>query len=326
MPPPLLSKSIRVYKALKNQEIGYFRRKGEIDLFSLDFLLYCLNNQNCKFDLSPFKEEDQKEIMKFVDNKISLCIYDKIKMDFSDTKYTKLYDKLCKKIIKNGTDKYNLCADNNNYFLSTNIFEMSVFFHKLGIDEIPLNNKLKSLGTDFLGLGAYVGDSALILNTLKPNRIFAFEPVTENYQGLIKSINLNNLKNIIPIKKGAGESSKKVEIKTNGPGSTIINLGLSNTEMIDITTIDLFQEENNLNVGLIKMDIEGAELEAIKGAENTIKKFKPILLISLYHTGKDFFEIPPLLQKWVKNYEFRFLNLNHKEPYSERVLLAYPKL
>lgn len=230
------------------------------------------------------------------------------------------------KIIKNGNDKYTLPVDNNNYSLSANLFEMSVFFHKLGIDEMPLNNKIRCLGTDFLDLGAYIGDSALILNTLKPNRIFAFEPVTENYQGLIKTINLNNLKNIIPIKKGVGESSKKVGIQTNGPGSTLVNMGLPNTEIIDITTIDMFQEENNLNVGLIKMDIEGAELEAIKGAEDTIKKFKPILLISLYHTGKDFFEIIPLLKKWVGDYEFRFLNLNHTEAYSERVLLAYPKL
>lgn len=93
----LLSKAIRIYKALKNEEIGYFRRKGEIDLFSLDFLLYCLNNKNCKFDLSPFKEEDQKEIIKFVDNKIKLCMCDQIKIDFSDKKHIQLYDQLCKK-------------------------------------------------------------------------------------------------------------------------------------------------------------------------------------------------------------------------------------
>jgi len=71
------------------------------------------------------------------------------------------------------------------------------------------------------------------------------------------------------------------------------------------------------------MDIEGFEYNAILGAKKTIISLKPILIISLYHKGLDFFEIPPLIKKWVPEYKFRFLNLNHYSRDCERVLLAY---
>jgi len=52
------------------------------------------------------------------------------------------------------------------------------------------------------------------------------------------------------------------------------------------------------------------------------KQFKPKLLICLYHTGHDFFEIPKLIKKWVPSYRFRFINLNKIDPICERVLIA----
>ena len=52
------------------------------------------------------------------------------------------------------------------------------------------------------------------------------------------------------------------------------------------------------------MDIEGSELVAIKGAENTIKKFKPKLAISIYHRGKDIIDIPEYLLSINNQYKF----------------------
>ena len=70
------------------------------------------------------------------------------------------------------------------------------------------------------------------------------------------------------------------------------------------------------------MDIEGSELAAVKGAVKTIKAYKPTLIISLYHKGQDFFEIPPLLKKLVPSYHFRFVNLNYQTPDTEKELIA----
>ena len=71
------------------------------------------------------------------------------------------------------------------------------------------------------------------------------------------------------------------------------------------------------------MDIEGSELEAIKGARNTICKFRPILLISVYHLPKDFFEIKPLIESLGLGYKFMFRKLVFHDPLTEVSLIGY---
>lgn len=64
------------------------------------------------------------------------------------------------------------------------------------------------------------------------------------------------------------------------------------------TTIDQLVSEQQIDrVDFIKMDIEGAELNALKGAEAVIRKFKPTLAIALYHRVEDFYQIPG----WINN-------------------------
>ena len=55
---------------------------------------------------------------------------------------------------------------------------------------------------------------------------------------------------------------------------------------------------------VIKMDIEGAELNALYGARRIITETKPELLISVYHKISDLWRIPLLLKKWVPQYRF----------------------
>ena len=76
-------------------------------------------------------------------------------------------------------------------------------------------------------------------------------------------------------------------------------------------------------MGLIKLDIEGSELEAIKAAKETIRKFNPILLISLYHHPKDFFEVKPLVETINPDYTFRIRKLDPFQAFEETMLIAY---
>jgi hypothetical protein len=76
-------------------------------------------------------------------------------------------------------------------------------------------------------------------------------------------------------------------------------------------------------VDFIKMDIEGSELNALRGAEGTILGFKPKLAISIYHRDSDFIEIPNYLRKLDVGYEFF---LDHFTVYGEEtILFAAPK-
>jgi hypothetical protein len=94
-------------------------------------------------------------------------------------------------------------------------------------------------------------------------------------------------------------------------------------QTIEVISIDEFVNEKDLEIGLIKLDVEGYELDTILGAEKTIKRFKPIMVVSLYHRGQDFFEIPKIIKNFIPEYRFRFLNLNAEAAFFERVLLAY---
>ena len=56
-------------------------------------------------------------------------------------------------------------------------------------------------------------------------------------------------------------------------------------------------------VTFIKMDIEGSEAKALRGAEKTIRRDKPRLAISIYHKPEDYFEIPFLIKEMVPEYK-----------------------
>lgn len=73
-------------------------------------------------------------------------------------------------------------------------------------------------------------------------------------------------------------------------------------------------------VTFIKMDIEGAETNALIGAESIIKRDKPQLAICLYHNSDDIWEIPLMLNKWVP--EYKMYIRHHSETFTETVLYA----
>ena len=91
------------------------------------------------------------------------------------------------------------------------------------------------------------------------------------------------------------------------------------------TTIDSFVEENNLDVGLITADVEGAEMNLLKGALNTIKTQKPILEISIYHKTSDFFGIIPWIISLDLGYEFKIAKENPWPFLSDTVVQCRPR-
>jgi len=85
---------------------------------------------------------------------------------------------------------------------------------------------------------------------------------------------------------------------------------------------DDMQEE----ITFIKMDIEGAEVAALLGTQNHIKRSKPKLAISLYHKLPDLIEIPRLIRQLVPEYKFYFQHCPEGFPFpTEYLLLAVCK-
>jgi len=87
-----------------------------------------------------------------------------------------------------------------------------------------------------------------------------------------------------------------------------------------IDTVSIDERFISEKVSFIKMDIEGAETEAIRGAMNIIKRDKPKLAISIYHKKEDIYEIPLLINEICPEYKFY---LRHFSSHlCETVLLA----
>jgi len=203
------------------------------------------------------------------------------------------------------------CHCFNGYFLPVNNFEESTFIENYGLDCISQDYLIDK---DVIDAGAYVGDSSLVFERhLKSiNKIYAFEPVF--YSELKETVSMNESKKIIPINYALSDKKAHVELKGLGMGASISfnndTLGLESVASSEAVPLDEFVSTNNLNVGLIKTDVEGHEMPLLKGALETIKKQKPTLIISIYHSAQDFFGIKSFIEDLNLGYKFKIFKAN----------------
>lgn len=196
----------------------------------------------------------------------------------------------------------------NGYFLPINHFEVSVFYHKHSLNILEPQTLEKMRQKDFIDVGGFIGDSAIIFEReFCDKNIYTFEPTTKNFTLMKQTIKLNDSKRIVPVNLGLGAEQSQMQISILGSGSSIcLDLGLqSEKETIKTTTLDDFVRENKLEIGFIKVDIEGFEMEFLKGAKETITQQKPAMLISIYHQPSDYFGIKPLIESWNLGYTFK---------------------
>ena len=88
-------------------------------------------------------------------------------------------------------------------------------------------------------------------------------------------------------------------------------------------TVTIDEYFKNTRINMIKMDIEGAEENALKGGLQVIRRDRPLLAISIYHRPEDYYIIPELLMKELDEYDF-FVR-QHAMVYGETILYAIPR-
>ena len=91
------------------------------------------------------------------------------------------------------------------------------------------------------------------------------------------------------------------------------------TDSIEVTALDVCLYYKG--VTFIKMDIEGAEYEALKGAERIIREQKPKLAICVYHKPEDIWELPELILEFNESYKFYLRHYSYQD--NETVLYAF---
>ena len=171
---------------------------------------------------------------------------------------------------------------------------------------------------DIIDAGAFTGDTSLPLSTRTTKNVYAFEPFKDSFEILKKNISDNNIENIIPVNKSLGNINGERSLFLSGDNvqgitSDATLRSYDNEIKVEETTIDTFVEENNLEVGFITIDVEGAEMDLLEGAVNTIKTQKPLLYISMYHKVSDYFDIIPWVANLDLGYEF---NITKENPWT----------
>ena len=141
-----------------------------------------------------------------------------------------------------------------------------------------------------LDIGTNIGSTLLqFANKLGgTGSVYGFEPDLINYNACIKNIELNSFHNINVANIGLGNESGKfnlvVDTETNRAGNRIqfnIENNKNATTIIVERLDDWLKEKPENKIDLIKIDVEGFEMNVLKGAEQTLKQFMPILFIEL---------------------------------------------
>ena len=235
--------------------------------------------------------------------------------------FVRMNDEFSSKIVKLNDNLYYY----NGYYLPVNQFDSSVFFTRYGIDKLTTLDSVRN--KHIIDAGGYVGDTALLFSSYTDKNIHVFEASPSNMDIIRETIRLNHLDNIVPVSKALGEKSGTATFslgERNSCNSLVERPGYNYPDHIEVpvVTLDDYVRENDLEVGLIKVDIEGGEQLLLRGAVETIRTQHPILLISIYHSANDFFEIKPMIEKMCDKYTFRIVKPANPAIALETILLA----
>lgn len=166
------------------------------------------------------------------------------------------------------------------------------------------------------------------LNSFKNlEKIYAFEPLYQDFKIEPNDQIIRNSGKVEMIEKALFSSSGESNIIINAASSKLNNY-LTSEQLPKVKTVsidDFVESENIEKIDFIKMDIEGAELESLKGAQKTIINHRPYLAICIYHHYNDLFDIPFYLSEILTNYsmEVYHYSMHNNE---ESVLYAIPNI
>jgi hypothetical protein len=184
--------------------------------------------------------------------------------------------------------------------------DADVFAFHHGLKRLPEKVVEKLKERDTLDIGAYQGDSALVLFNYS-RCVYSFEIALDNMAKMEKTLAEGD----VP------------------PGKVrLFHLGISDhvgSESVKVTTIDRFVREKNLTVGFIRADVQGHGLSVARGGRETMIRDRPVLAFAAYHTFMEMHDLSIWLKKTLRNYHFEWQMMKAVDvTYFELNLVGYP--
>jgi FkbM family methyltransferase len=161
--------------------------------------------------------------------------------------------------------------------------------------ELRCLDKLLTRSTVFADVGANRGEFTIFAaKRLTRGTVLSFEPLRDNYQDLAQNVRLNSLKNVLAFECGLAEQNQERPLYTSDDltahGSWHEGLGtLYHTDYraVPLGTVklrkfdELFRESGLTALDGMKIDVEGAELAVLQGAQQSIARFRPWLCLEM---------------------------------------------
>lgn len=154
-------------------------------------------------------------------------------------------------------------------------FNNSYDYYYLGFYEAGALNVFKTIlkdGDCFIDVGANIGLMSFYSSKIVGNngRVISFEPTKKYHDDLNAGIKKNGMTNILPLKLALGKEKGSFPIYFNDVCPSLIKTSETDDfEIIQVEVLDDILKANNVSkVKLIKIDVEGFELEVVKGAKN----------------------------------------------------------
>lgn len=222
-------------------------------------------------------QNDKSDIIQRIEKVLEIC---------EDDKSKKIYNYLT-----NVWWKDNL---QDNYFKA--IYSQNQYFDK---DIVEFSDQ-----ESFVDVGAYIGDTAdkfLAATNNSYEKMHLFELDQEIFLKLQNNVKKYSSDKIICYPYGLGKENKVVEYYSGDSNSSIKDNRIEKNKIGEIWKLDDILKDQK--VTFIKMDIEGAETDALIGAQEIIKSQKPKLAICIYHSPEDMLNIPCLIKKMVPDYK-----------------------
>ncbi|MFC1498906.1 FkbM family methyltransferase [Verrucomicrobiota bacterium] len=168
------------------------------------------------------------------------------------------------------------------------IIQRRIFFNVYEVNEIRLLRGLLKPGDVFLDVGANIGFYSLIasLCTGPEGSVYSFEPDKDIFRKLCGHIELNSSNNVraynIALADYDGEGFLCEKLEENSGWTHLVDCAGDDSRKVSAVKLDTFLRDNPVDkITLIKIDVEGYELEVLKGAQDILEKYMPEIIIEL---------------------------------------------